>query len=288
LAAFAGLCIGAAALTRSIGYFLPIVWLAGMAAKRVRLRVILAEVALLLAVEHGVMLPWALHNATASGRFTFLGNLGGVGLFIGNNPHATGGWYVWTSDLEHARPGVFARGPMAVDEAARQEALRWIRENPGRAARLYFKKLWIILSDDTSIAGWALYGKGISPPEPGIDVLPSSHFAWRHQRTVLRVLRAADLLLLASGLGGLVLLFLRERHGRHEDLALAVGILAAIAYVPLFSAPIAVNGRYRWPSEDVSLPLAALFVTSRKSLRSGRSGDWISSAATPDSNKSSE
>jgi len=113
LAAIAGLCIGAAALARSIGYFLPIVWLAGMAAKRVRLRVILAELALLLAVEHGVMLPWALHNVRASGRFTFLGNLGGVGLFIGNNPHATGGWYVWTSDLERARPGVFALGRMA-------------------------------------------------------------------------------------------------------------------------------------------------------------------------------
>jgi 4-amino-4-deoxy-L-arabinose transferase-like glycosyltransferase len=94
LAALAGLCIGAAALTRSIGYFLPIVWLAGMAAKRIRLRVILSELAVLLAVEHAVMLPWALHNARASGRFTFLGDLGGVGLFIGNNPNATGGWYV--------------------------------------------------------------------------------------------------------------------------------------------------------------------------------------------------
>jgi hypothetical protein len=171
---------------------------------------------------------------------------------------------------------------MAVDEAARQEALRWIRENPGRATRLYFKKLWIILSDDTSIAGWALYGKGISPPEPGIDVLPGTHFAWRHQRSVLRVLRAADFLLLATGFGGLVLLFLRARHGRRREvLAIAVGILAAIAYVPLLSALIAVNGRYRWPSEDLSLAVGGTLCdfSADQEIRSSRRWDVHGHAA---------
>ncbi|HYB52327.1 MAG TPA: glycosyltransferase family 39 protein, partial [Thermoanaerobaculia bacterium] len=103
LAAVAGILIGLAALTRSIGYFLPLVWLAGTVAARARLRTILAELMLMLAVEHGVMFPWAIHNTRTTGRFTFLSSLGGIGLYIGNNPRATGDWYDWTSDLERAR-----------------------------------------------------------------------------------------------------------------------------------------------------------------------------------------
>src|SRR5262249_56624992 len=110
------------------------------------------------AVERGVMFVCAFHIGCTWCHFPCWSILGGFGLYIGNNPHATGDWYVWTPDFERARPGVMSQGPAAVDKAAREEAWRWIRENPGRAAHLYFKKLWIILSDDTSVAGWALYG----------------------------------------------------------------------------------------------------------------------------------
>ena len=261
LAAAAGATIGLLTLTRSVAYFLPLVWLAGtLAGARRPWRKVVAELALLLIVEHAVLLRYAIHNARSIGRFTFLSTVGGVGLFIGNNPRATGDWYEWAEDLERLHPGVGARGALAVDDAAKQEAVQWIRANPGRAAVLYLRKLRIILTDDGFVAGFAIFGEGISPPHPPADVLPGSHPLKSHPRAVRLGLRAAGLLLALSALGGFVVLLQRARSGSIVDRALAVGFAAAALYVPLVSAAIAVNGRYRWPSEDVIMPLAGMWL----------------------------
>jgi hypothetical protein len=260
LAAAAGISIGLLTLTRSVAYFLPLVWLAGVLTGRRPSRRVAAELAILLVALHAVLLPWALHNARAIGRFTFLSTVGGVGLFIGNNPRATGEWYEWAEDLERLHPGVGARGALAVDDAARQEALGWIRANPERAAALYLRKLRIILTDDGFVAGFAIFGRGISPPHPPADVLPGPHPLKSHPRAVRLALRAAGLLLALAALGGLLVLLRRARAGSIGDRALAVGFAAAALYVPLVSAAIAVNGRYRWPSEDVVMPLAGMWL----------------------------
>ena len=116
LAAGLGAVVGLLTLTRSVAYLLPLVWLGIAVLARRPGRKLAGELLLLLAVEHAVLLPWALRNARTLGRFTFLNDVGGVGLFIGNNDHATGDWYDWAADLERLRPGVFGRGPLAVDE----------------------------------------------------------------------------------------------------------------------------------------------------------------------------
>jgi 4-amino-4-deoxy-L-arabinose transferase-like glycosyltransferase len=259
LAAAAGIAIGLLTMTRSVAYFLPLVWLAGVAAGRSRRpRLVAAELAILLAAEHAVLLPWAARNARAIGRFTFLSTAGGSGLFIGNNPRATGDWYDWQADLERLRPGVGARGPLAVDDAAREEAVRWIRGNPGKAAALYVRKLRIVATDDSFVAGMAIFGEGISPPYPPADVLPGSHPLKSHRRAVSFLLRAAGIALALVGLGGFLVLLARARASSVADRALAAGFVAAALYVPVVSAAIAVNGRYRWPAEDAIAPLAGL------------------------------
>jgi 4-amino-4-deoxy-L-arabinose transferase-like glycosyltransferase len=260
LAAAAGAAIGLLTLTRSVAYLLPLVWLAGALAGRERSRRIAAELVVLVAVEHAVLLPWGIHNARAIGRFTFLSTVGGVGLFIGNNPHATGDWYEWAEDLERLRPGVGAQGALAVDDAAKEEAWRWMRANPGRAAALYLRKLRIILTDDGFAAGLAIFAEHISPPSPPADVLPGAHRLKSQERTVRLGLRMAGLLLALAVLGGFLALVRRARQGSIPDRALAVGFAAAAFYVPIVSAVIAVNGRYRWPSEDVILPLAGMWL----------------------------
>jgi hypothetical protein len=260
LAAAVGVTIGLLTLTRSVAYLLPLVWLAGALAGGRRPRRVAAELALILAVEHAVMLPWAARNARLVGRFTFLSTVGGVGLFIGNNPRATGDWYEWAEDLERLHPGVGARGLLAIDDAAREEAWRWIRANPGRAAALYLRKLRIILTDDGFVAGLAIFGEGISPPHPPAAVLPGSHPLKSHPRAVRLGLRACGLLLALAALGGFAVMVRQARAGSVRDRALAVGFAAAALYVPLVSAAIAVNGRYRWPSEDVIMPLAGMWL----------------------------
>lgn len=256
----AGCVIGVLALTRTVAYAMGLVWLAGALAGGRRARPILAGLALLIAAQHAVMLPWAIRNARETGRFAFTSSTGGIGLFIGNNPDATGDWYPWHGDLERARPGVSSQSPWELDDAARDAALDWIRKNPVRAAKLYLEKLRRIAVEDTMVAGWAIFAEKVSPPEPGIPVLPGPHPLKPHRRAVHWALRIAAALLALFGAGGLLQLLRRGFPSPGPDRAIAVWFLAAAAYVPLVSALIAVNGRYRWPVEDVLVPLAALFL----------------------------
>lgn len=260
LAVAIGVVAGSLALTRSVAYVLPLVWLLGALVARRPARVWVVELLLLLAAEHSVLLPWAIRNERALGRFTFLSTLGGAGLFIGNNAHATGEWYPWAGDLERLRPGIHAHGAVAVDDAARQEAWWWIREHPGKAARLYVRKLEIIMADDSIVAGFAIFGESVSPPFPPGPVLPGPHPLKAHARLVRSVLRLSGLLLAVCALGGFLVLLRRAREGSVLDRALAVTFAAAALSVPLLSAAIAVNGRYRWPSEDTIMPLAGFFL----------------------------
>lgn len=270
LAAAAGCVVGLLALTRSVAYALGVIWIAGAWAMGRRWRTILAELAILLALQHAVMVPWAARNKRELGRFTFLNSVGGVGLFIGNNPRATGEWYEWQADLERAQPGILSKTAVEIDDAARLEALRWIRNHKRGAAELYLEKLRLMLVQDTTAAGWAIYGQNISPPVPPVSVLPGPHWLKDHRRFVILTLRTAAALLCLLGFGGLILLLRQALRSRAvSDRAIAAMFFAAVAYIPLLSALIAVNGRYRWPSEDVLLPVAAMFVawlTGRRDL----------------------
>jgi len=271
LAAAIGLAVGLLALTRSVAFVLPVVWLLGALAARRRPRIWAAELLLMLAAQHVLMLPWAVRNARTFGRFTFLNSVGGIGLFIGNNANATGHWYPWAGDLERLRPGVHARGLVAVDAAAREEAWRWIRENPGRAAALYAHKLRLILTDDADAANFTILVDASSPSGERVTVLPGPHPLKAHAAPLRWVLRVGGLLLAGAGLGGWILIARGALNGSDRARALAVGFAACALYVPILSATIAVSGRYRWPAEDTLMPLAGLFCAW---IASGRPAGW--------------
>lgn len=256
----AGIVVGLLALTRSVAYGIGIVWaLAGVAARRPPRRIAM-ELVVLLVVQHAVMLPWALRNRRELGGFTLLTSTGGIGLFAGNNPAATGDWYPWQADLERLRPGVSAGSPVEVDRAARAEAIEWIRANPGRAAALYLARLRLILVQDHLAADWAIFAEKVPPPEPGLSVLPGPHPLKGHRAAVTLLLRIAGLLLALAACGGLVVLR-KKRVARDAPVAAGlVAIVAAAAYLLFVSALFASNGRYRWPLEDLAVPLAAVLI----------------------------
>jgi Dolichyl-phosphate-mannose-protein mannosyltransferase len=274
LAAGIGIVAGLLCLTRAVLYLAPVVWLVGAVSARRPWRAIARDLLVILAVEHAVLLPWAVRNRAALGRFTPFNLIGGVGLFISNNPQATGEWYPWPGQLERLRPGTLARGAAAVDDAAREEALRWILAHPGRAAGLYFRKLRIIAADDGFAATFTVFAEAIPAPVELKPVLRGAHPLKEHPGLVHGVLRVSGLLLAAAGLGGFVLLCRGARMGSLVDRALAAEFAAAALYVPLLSAAMAVNGRYRWAAEDAIMPLAGLFLshisTSLKTTSSGR------------------
>jgi hypothetical protein len=257
-AAVLGVLAGLLCLTRAVFYFVPLVWLAGALAGKLPGRRIVRELLVIVAVAHVVLLPWAIRNARTLGRFTPFNLVGGVGVFIANNSNATGQWYAWPPDLERLHAGVHARGEVAIDDAARAEAWRWIREHPGAAFRGYLRRLGIILKDDAFAAEFAIFAKGIPHRGGPVDALTEPHPLDGRRILLHRVLRFSGFLLAVLGLGGLMLPLRNASAGSLRDRALAAGFVAAALYVPLVSAAMAVNGRYRWAAEDVIAPLAGL------------------------------
>jgi hypothetical protein len=272
-------------LTRAVMYLVPMVWLAGAIAARRRPRAIAGHLLLILAVQNAVLLPWAVRNERVFGRFTPFNMAGGIGVFIANNSGADGQWHPWETELERRRPGVLAQGLGAVDLAAWEEASSWVRSNPGTACVFYLHRLGIILKDDAFAAEFTILAESISPPIPPAAVWPGAHALKAHGPGLHALLRFTGLLLGLAGLGGLVLLVISARRGSSVDRTLAAGFLAAALYVPLVSAVMAVNGRYRWGAEDVAVPLAGLFLAtfgSRRRFHSA-SGRREPGAGTPPS-----
>ena len=280
LAAAAGAVIALAALTRTVGYYLGGLWLLAALVQRKKMRTALAETVLVLAVQHAVMLPWALRNEAKLHRFTFLNTAGAYGLFVGNNPHADGLWYDARKDLEKEEPGVLAKGDVAISEASDRAARRWMRENPGRAAALYFRKFGIIFRQTDLIAGFAINAEGVEPPTPGLDVLPGPHFLKKHLYAVTTLLKLAGWLAVLLGLLGWIGLLGRALWTRRAaDFVPALVLPAAALYVPVISALIAVNGRYRWPVEDLLLPAGAFAVAH--AWQRIQAGKWTPPSAPP-------
>jgi hypothetical protein len=261
LAAIAGALAGLLTLVRPIGYLLGLLWLGQVLAKRRRWKLILAEAALLLGTQHAVMLPWAIRNQLTLGEFSFLSSVGGVDLFIGNNPRASGGWMVWRPILEEMEPAAREAdlGSFAIDGLARQAALRWIRNNPGAAVRLYARKLGQIFTPDGYLVSYAITGTNLWPPFGGASALPSGHPAIALAPTIQVLLNWSYRLDLALALAAIALstaagpLF-RKRLGVSGA---ALLLFVAAAYFPLVAAAFLSSSRFRWPAEELVIVLAA-------------------------------
>lgn len=263
-----GAVLGGMALTRTVAYFAGVLWVAAAWAGGRKWRDIAREFAVLLLVQHAVMLPWALSNLKHHGRFSFLTCSSGMGLFIGNNDDATGLWYPeWRQDLEALRPGIGDPSGFEFDDAARAEAVRWMVRHPGRAVTLYFAKLRWIFTEDKDAADWATnqayWSQGGSTSTGTGSVTASDSWLIRNRLQVMTATRVCGWLVIVIGALGVIVAIRRHRRSASAMSAAALtSVLGATAYVPLVSALIAVNGRYRWPVEDLFVLLAALAVTA--------------------------
>lgn len=264
LAVLAGVAVGLLALTRPIGYLLGLLWLGRGVAIRSRWPAVVRELLLLLAVQHLVMLPWAIRNAVSLGQFSFLSSVGGIDLFIGNNPTATGGWQIWRPVLDEMEPAARDQrlGCFELDAVARRTAVRWLRAHPGEALRLYITKLGLILQREEYLPVFALTGTNMWPPLDGVDALPASHPARRFAGGISRTLDwsyRTVLVLAAIGIGVLV----RRRLRRSGTVPAAVWLLpVAATYFVAVAAVFLASSRFRWPAEDLLVAIAAFAVTS--------------------------
>jgi len=105
-----------------------------------------------------VLVPVAARNLYVSDEFTLTTSQGGSNFYIGNNDLADGGYVTlpfamanprYQSEDFRAEAGLRSGRTMSHGEASRfwlGEGLRWMRDNPGRAARLWAVKARLLIS----------------------------------------------------------------------------------------------------------------------------------------------
>ena len=141
-----GALFGLAALTRSTALvILPVVlgWLVRYRAVRLWSR----QTAALLGAALVVFAPWSIRSSLLLGQPVLVSSEATEWLWRGNNPAATGSSYTPDGRLMlEAAPAEFRDSILEADERARiglyrDAALRFVREQPARAAGLYLEKL---------------------------------------------------------------------------------------------------------------------------------------------------
>jgi hypothetical protein len=152
-----------------------------------------------LAVIPAALLPWAVRNARVAGDFCWLTHRGGVSLYDGVGPQATG-----KSDLAgvYRMPAVQGLGEVEWDRYFREKSWEQIRADPGRVARLalvkinrtwspvpnadeYRSRLIRMVSAGWSIPTWtlALIGIWMLRRRPGLVfalLMPALYFTLMH------------------------------------------------------------------------------------------------------------
>jgi 4-amino-4-deoxy-L-arabinose transferase-like glycosyltransferase len=230
-----GLALGFALLSRaSVLAFMPVglVWLWWRAFHRVGTRKLLLGMCVMLSVAWLIVAPWLIRNYRLYGRPVYFLSTVGMGLWIGNNAHASGSTLsvegepiIDMASSEFLTP-LRRLSEAEQDDYFRREAIAYMAAHPWRTAQLYGKKL---------LAFWWF------SPQSGL---------W-YPRSWLRLYRIWYVgLLLFVGLG-----------------FWAVGVQKAWAragIIPLFGFSIAfcqslflVEGRHRWEVEALLVVVAA-------------------------------
>jgi 4-amino-4-deoxy-L-arabinose transferase-like glycosyltransferase len=156
-----GLCIGAAALTRSVMYpFIGVLVLAMLGGMRWPWRTRLTLAAVLVAGYAVVVGPWAIRNTRLQGTVTLVDTMGGLNLMMGNYAYtpedrmwdavSLTGNEAWYRDLPARAPDGRAWTEGTKDKWAQRQAIAYITAHPMtfvRRAALKFADFWGIERD---------------------------------------------------------------------------------------------------------------------------------------------
>lgn len=241
-AATLGVVFGLGALTKTaILLILPLLalWWWRRAGLRSAIRLSAAAgIALLI-----VLAPWVARNTRLHGEFVLVSTNGGSNLHQGNNPcvadYLARGWDAqWVNCLAPTPPGL---SEVEADRWHRQQALDYLRENPGEWPRLLWTKLRVLWSP--AIMPYDL------PPDPYLvdDAVFQFHTPTFEAARIVHLLTYTPLL--ALGAGGLALAW---RDGLEIGPLLAV--IAAITLAYLVFHP---STRYRAPADPFVFIFAA-------------------------------
>ena len=178
-----------------------------------------------------LMIPWAMRNSHIFGDTVLVSTNGGATLLTGNNPSADGGYI--ENDPLVAQRNFSVSDQVAADRRAKELALSWIKENPGRFITLVPLKIWHLWAKDGEI-------------EWGYQAGYRNYEQYRH---IFRSVRWANqilyTLLLAGALAGFALLV---RNGRNVTWPWILIGYCLMTYLTLISIIFSGQSRFHFPA----------------------------------------
>ena len=178
-----------------------------------------------------VLVPWAVRNSQFFGQTVLISTNGGATLLTGNNPSADGSYI--ENDPLVAQRNFSVRDQVEADRRAKELALNWIKENPGRFIQLVPLKIWHLWAKDGEIE-WGYQ---------------SEYPHYQEHRRIFRSVRWINQifysLLLAGSLGAAVLLI---KNGRGVTWPWVLFGYCLIIYLTLISMVFSGQSRFHFPA----------------------------------------
>jgi 4-amino-4-deoxy-L-arabinose transferase-like glycosyltransferase len=162
----AGVVFGFACLVKPQTMLLPVVVmvLADLLAWRVwrrSLRHLLLRVGVVYVTLLLVLVPWSVRNWRVFGGPVFIANSGGVNLFIGNHPDATGTYPRPEEEVKLNNallPFTLGADEYQVDQKARGLAIDYLKRHPGATLLRLPRKFWYLYAKDADGFSWMQEG----------------------------------------------------------------------------------------------------------------------------------
>ena len=233
----AGFIIGLCILTRStIVGFIPvgILWLFKKL-KTYGMKAFIINVSIVVLTIVATISPWVIRNLYFHKTFVLTTSADMEVLWRGNNPNATGSSYLSSGKRVIQKDKALYQELISTDEMGqrnifRREAFKFIRENPGKFVRLYFKKLYYFW--------WFSPASGTLYPLSYLVIYKYTY----------------GLFVVFAGIGCYGVIARRVRvHLSNFNL-----LLMLLLSFSLFQSLFYVEGRHRWGVEPVLLVLSAI------------------------------
>jgi hypothetical protein len=149
-----GLIFGAACLVKPQTIFIPLLLILVLHLRRGNARRLVKMVLAVYLTLGAVIMPWTVRNYSMFGDLIYISNNGGVTLFIGNNPHASGTYMPFEGKLESLLALDPGDDEHDVDVKARKYAVDYMLEHPARTLSLCAIKLYYVYREDVEGVKW--------------------------------------------------------------------------------------------------------------------------------------
>jgi hypothetical protein len=247
-AACAGLATGAAALVAPVMLITVPAAVAADALRRLNVLKVMGRGAVVAAVALAVVAPWTYRNWRVLGEFVPISTNGGVNLWIGNNPNATGAYSYPTSRIN---PLFMTEGELARDRLGREFSWYFMKNNTEQFLLLAIPKFAYTYGADVSAFQYGDIARGV-------DSVASA------RRFPARLAQSYYALLLAGFVLGLIRTRRRFfRAGSDTKLPVATLLVWPVAMTLVYMVFFG-GGRFHFPMIPFMALAAAFAITEKK------------------------